>query len=195
MTTDNDGEVLQTQSNDCFLTSWLAVKRRLGFARRIFSGIRLKESQTNKQRSHIASRDIRRAVSEFQEVMMRVVGPARVRNHIAAAGILSIMTVALSASRDDAAGQMSPLNGIAGVAVTVDAVAPAVERLGLTRSQLVELAEQTVRQGGIRIDPSTQVQLRVAINGIELETASGVRTGVAYTVSISVDEDAVLRTC
>jgi hypothetical protein len=87
------------------------------------------------------------------------------------------------------------LTGIGAVSVAVEAIAPAAERLGVASADLRTEVERVLKAAGLRVSTADDgdVHLTVTVNAVPIETTRRATTGIAYTVTVSVDEDATVQ--
>jgi hypothetical protein len=84
--------------------------------------------------------------------------------------------------------------GVASVAITVEPLAPAVVRVGLTKEGVTREVERLLRSHDVAVNGTvSDAQLTVTINAVEIKTSSGVTSGLAYTVAVSLDQEAIVH--
>jgi len=111
-------------------------------------------------------------------------------------GRVCLVVIALSASATLRAqnSQASSLRGITNLTVVVDSLAPAALELGVTDQIVLGDAERLLRRGGVTLSGAAAgAQLSITINAVEIQTDTRATRGVAYTVSVSIDQEATLQ--
>jgi len=107
------------------------------------------------------------------------------------ARLLCVTLLALpqaAATRPDAS-----LKDLHTVSVAVDPIAPAAVRLGVTNDAIRADVEQGLKGAAIRVNAAEHVQLTVTINAVPIETNRRSTSGIAYTVALSIDQEAILQ--
>jgi hypothetical protein len=104
--------------------------------------------------------------------------------------LLALVTALSQAAQDP---QAATLKGIHAVSVVVDRVAPAAVKLGFTDSAAREEADRALKAAGIAASGDTQAaRLMITINAVTIETTTRATSGIAYTVTLSIEQEASL---
>lgn len=87
-----------------------------------------------------------------------------------------------------------PPHGIERVTIIVDPLAPAMVSVGVTKDAVAREVEGLLQRHDFAITgTASDAQLTVTINAVEIKTRSGVTSGLAYTVAVSLEQEATLR--
>jgi hypothetical protein len=90
--------------------------------------------------------------------------------------------------------QTATLRGISSIAVAVDPIAPAAAQAGVTEEMLRGEVAQALKTVAIPVDAGARhVQLTITVNAVPIETTRRSTNGVAYTVAVSVDQEATVK--
>ena len=89
--------------------------------------------------------------------------------------------------------QDATLKGIAFVNVVSDILPDTVLQIGINDATVVNDVESALHKSSLRSSPESPTQLHVSINAVDIRNGAGSNRGVAFTVSVSVEQRATLQ--
>jgi hypothetical protein len=104
-----------------------------------------------------------------------------------------ILTVGMGVSIAAADEPATALVGIAHVAVTADRLPPALASARLTTETLIADVERRLVGRGLTVGAKpADATIYIIVNAVPIDTSSGRKAGVAYTVNLAVEQQATV---